>query len=123
MDAGPGTPSLWGGAASLADPTEPEPQGIHQPSRSGNRAGQPSSRVWNDPANSARAETSLPVHAAQMMFDGLRAEEQGRGNLLIGHAFGSMQGYSCLLGGERLSRLRSAGARLGSSGGEFVGAR
>ena len=56
-----------------------------------------------------------------MMLDGLRAEEQGRGDLLIGHAFGSMQGYSCLLGGERLSRLRSAGARLGSSGGEFVG--
>src|SRR5688500_17346292 len=56
-----------------------------------------------------------------MMLDGLRAEEQGRGNLLIGHAFGSMQCYSCLLGGEWLSRLGSAGARVGSSGGKFVG--
>jgi hypothetical protein len=32
-----------------------------------------------------------------------------------------MQGYSCLLGGERLSCLGSAGAQLRSSGGEFVG--
>src|SRR5687767_1215897 len=51
----------------------------------------------------------------------LRAQEEGPGDLLIGHAIGRMQGYPGFLGRERLSRLGSAGARLGSSGGEFVG--
>ena len=56
-----------------------------------------------------------------MMLDRLRAEEQGRGDLLVGHTLRRVQGYPRLLGGERLGRLWSAGARLGPGRGKFVG--
>jgi hypothetical protein len=56
-----------------------------------------------------------------MMLDSLRAEEKGRGDLLVGHALRRVQGYPRFLGGERLGGLWSAGARPGSGGCEFVG--
>jgi hypothetical protein len=40
-----------------------------------------------------------------MMFDRLRAEEQRRADLLVGHALRCMQGYSRPLGSERLGQL------------------
>ena len=37
-----------------------------------------------------------------MMLDSLRAEEEGRSDLLVGHALRRVQGYPCFLGRERL---------------------
>src|SRR5215217_7182461 len=58
----------------------------------------------------ARADAELGEHLAQMPFDGARADEQLRSDLLVRLPFSCESRYLRLLGGELVARLGAAPA-------------